>query len=102
MKNPMYNNIDLQIKPNGVIEPKGLMLTIGTINHEFIKEYGQPMLTAVNCTYRANINPEKIQELIEALKSVKMLNLHLYEKGTVGNRVYEEVQQALNNIKYKD
>lgn len=34
-------------------------------------------------------------ELLEALKSTKQLNLHLYEEGTVGNRVYNIINQAI-------
>lgn len=35
-------------------------------------------------------------ELLEALMSTRMLNLHLYEEGTVGHRVYTEINNAIN------
>ena len=39
---------------------------------------------------------ELIRELLEALKSVKTLNLHLYDEGTVGNMVKIAVESAIN------
>lgn len=63
--------------------------------------------TAVNCTYGANINPEKIQELIDKtnalIKEVEFSCaigsdprlLELLKRRT-------ETIDALNNIKYKD
>lgn len=39
----------------------------------------------------------RVDVLEKALKSTKALNLHLYEEGTVGNRVYNEIKQALND-----
>ena len=35
-------------------------------------------------------------ELLEALKATKQLNLHLYEDGTVGNRIYKQITNAIN------
>lgn len=34
-------------------------------------------------------------DMLEALKSAKILNLHLYEEGTIGNRVYKEIENAI-------
>lgn len=36
-----------------------------------------------------------IKELHEALKRTRVLNLHLYEDGTVGNRVFNEIKSAM-------
>ena len=37
----------------------------------------------------------KIKEMQAALESTKKLNLHLYEKGTVGRNVFELITKAL-------
>lgn len=43
------------------------------------------IVKAVNCH----------DELVEALKSAKQLNLHLYAERTIANRVFKKVKQAL-------
>lgn len=35
------------------------------------------------------------KELVEVLKSTRKLNLHLYEHGTVGKSVYDEIESAI-------
>lgn len=40
--------------------------------------------------------PTREQLLEKALKSTRQLNLHLYEEGTIGNRVFKEINDALN------
>lgn len=36
------------------------------------------------------------KDMLEALEATKMLNLHLYEEGTIGNRVYNQITNAIN------
>lgn len=57
------------------------------LNH-FIMGYGKAFKE--NESLRA-IN----EELLEALKSTRSLNLSLYEQDTVGNRVYKKVELAI-------
>jgi len=40
-----------------------------------------------------------LKELAEALKSTRLLNLHLYDEGTVGNRVFNITEAALKKVK---
>ena len=40
-----------------------------------------------------------LAEAIEALKTTRSLNLHLYEKDTVGNRAYKKIEQVLSKHK---
>ena len=55
------------------------------------------IVTAVNCTYGKNINPEKIQELIDAVETVShMLN---QEERLM---FVDILNTALNNIYFKD
>lgn len=42
----------------------------------------------------ANLKREKA-ELLEALESTRALNLHLHEEGTIGHRVYSQIQNAI-------
>lgn len=35
-------------------------------------------------------------DMLEALESTKMLNLHLYEEGTIGHKVYKQITDAIN------
>lgn len=39
------------------------------------------------------------QRLVDALEATRKLNLHLYEEGTVGNKVYIEIESALKSIR---
>lgn len=69
------------------------------------KENAQAIVTAVNCTYGKNINPEKIQELIvwadEISKKVNTIQrenqLPSWIKDEIG-----ELKHALKNIYFKD
>lgn len=63
---------------------------------EIEQENAQAIVTAVNCTYGANINPEKIQELIEA--SEDYVRETDYEKKKLSEI---KLRRALNSIKYK-
>lgn len=45
-----------------------------------------------------NFNPkifERVKELEEVLKSTRKLNLHVYDKGTIGHMVYMEIESVL-------
>jgi hypothetical protein len=35
-------------------------------------------------------------DILEALEATKMLNLHLYEEGTIGHKVYTQITDAIN------
>lgn len=42
------------------------------------------------------VDKEIADILVETLRSVREgMNMHLYEEGTVGNRYYKEIQQAI-------
>lgn len=63
------------------------------------------MVTAVNCTYGANLNPEKIQDVIDALKDcLRQLNegCNTFYEIEQYKRANDKNIKALNNIKYKD
>jgi hypothetical protein len=60
---------------------------------------------AFNTTNESGLKPSELykhnQELLDALKSTKQLNLHLYDVGTIGNDIYNIIEQAINNAKTK-
>jgi hypothetical protein len=49
--------------------------------------------------YNSALENTNAKELLEALESTKVLNLHLYEEGTIGHRVYNKITNALKNTK---
>lgn len=76
---------------------------IGTITS--FNEMDEAIVTAVNCTYGANINPEKIQDVIDALKDcLRQLNegCNTFYEIEQYKRANDKNIRALNNIKYKD
>ena len=42
------------------------------------------------------------RKTLEALKSVRMLNLKSYEKGTIGNMVHLGIEEAIHNLGEKE
>ncbi len=38
------------------------------------------------------------EKLVEALKCCRMLNLHQYEEGTIGNKAHKAVEQTLKDL----
>jgi len=81
-------------------KPKKYWVNLSVYNNQIIEE-----LTKENENNEKTLTTwmkmeQKLQnenkELKEALKSTRMLNLHLYDKGTVGNKVYEKIKQLLN------
>lgn len=80
--------------------------TLETMSHGvFGGDNAECVITAVNCTYGKNINPEKIQELIiwadEISKKVNTIQrenqLPSWIKDEIG-----ELKYALKNIYFKD
>ena len=53
-----------------------------------------------NADYIIALNQQR-NELLEALKSTKLLNLHLYNDGTIGKQVFETIEQAIKNANQK-
>ena len=46
--------------------------------------------------YMTAIEETNAEGLLEALEAAKMLNLHFYEEGTIGHRVYIQITNAIN------
>jgi len=49
-----------------------------------------------NADYIIALNQQR-NELLEALSATKLLNLHLYNDGTIGKMVYEKIQETIKN-----
>lgn len=62
------------------------------------KSYEKGYLRAIDECNVSQLQEEN-ERLREALKSTRLLNLHLYEEGTSGNRVYNIVESAIKATK---
>lgn len=70
------------------------------LKEQKIVRYHDPFKKAMKA-YSDEVNSELLREnkeLMEALGSIRSLNLHLYEKGTVGRRVYDNAMTLLTNL----
>lgn len=64
------------------------------------------IVTAVNCTYGANLNPEKLKDLIVKLEvlfiAIKKGEITMFPDSEKQPDYLQMVEDALTNIKYKD
>jgi len=76
-----------------------VVCTVKGETKEECEQTAQAIVTAVNCTYGANINPEKISGSVEVLQD---LEHHIRNGYEIPLWLKQKLNEALNNIKYKD
>ena len=85
MENLKHTKGEWEVDGNGIF-PKGLSSNIAIVQSRVTNEESEANAKLIAAA----------PELLEALMSTRMLNLHLYEEGTIGHRVYTEINNAIN------